>query len=456
MCRKLMVGSCVYALAAALIARTAVGQTSSLTSAQPRPTQNVSLAEALRLAERNEPSLAAAAADSRALVLERQNARAALLPSVIAHTQAIYTEPNGAPASRIGQTAGAPSPIFIANNAVREYAIQSVVNETIGLQQIGAVRLADANAARAAAEAEILRRGLVATVVTLYYQVNAADARLATTERARTEAQSFLETSRKREAAREVAHADVIKAQLQDQARQRDLEDAQLAGERARIELAVLLFADPLTPFTTEPASEPALPSRAAVEAAARANSAELANAFASLKVSQAETYAAKAALLPDLAVNVTYGIDATSVRSSQVDPDGSRINNLGYSGSATLDIPLWDWLTSERRIKQAHLRESASQVAITATQRRVLADLEEFYAETESALHQLASLKLTVHDAAESLRLTNLRYADGEATALEVVDAENTQAAAEIALADGAARYQTALAQLQTLTGKL
>ena len=60
------------------------------------------------------------------------------------------------------------------------------------------------------------------------------------------------------------------------------------------------------------------------------------------------------------------------------------------------------------------------------------------------------------MHDAAESLRLANLRYADGEATALEVVDAENTVTAAEIRQADGAVRSRIALAQLQTLTGRL
>ena len=44
--------------------------------------------------------------------------------------------------------------------------------------------------------------------------------------------------TQKREAAREVAHADVIKAQLQQQQRQRDLSDADVAADKARLELA--------------------------------------------------------------------------------------------------------------------------------------------------------------------------------------------------------------------------
>ena len=134
--------------------------------------ESLTLQQAIRRAMANEPAFAAARAEQRALALEKTNARTALLPTATYHNQAIYTEPNGVPASRIGQTTDAPAPIFIANNAVREYASQGVFNETLGLAQVGAIRLADANAARAVAELEIARRGLVNTVTTLYFGVS--------------------------------------------------------------------------------------------------------------------------------------------------------------------------------------------------------------------------------------------------------------------------------------------
>ena len=62
--------------------------------------------------------------------------------------------------------------------------------------------------------------------------------------------------------------------------------------------------------------------------------------------------------------------------------PDG--IHNLGYSLSAQLDIPVWDWLATERKVKQAKLREGAARIALTAAQRRSLANITEFYAEAE------------------------------------------------------------------------
>ena len=49
---------------------------------------------------------------------------------------------------------------------------------------------------------------------------------------------------------------------------------------------------------------------------------------------------------------------------------------------------------------------------------------------------------------------LTNLRYQGGEATALEVVDAQNSLVTARNNYDDGEARYRLAIANLQTLTG--
>ncbi|MGI4853099.1 MAG: TolC family protein [Janthinobacterium lividum] len=426
-----------------------------LSQAQSSKTQiNVlTLDQAIVRATGNEPAFAAAAAEQKAAALERKIARTALLPTAVYHNQVIYTKPNGVPASRIGQTTDAPAPAFIANNAVREYVSQGVFDEKIGLSQFAAIRLAAANAARSQAELEVARRGLVNAVIALFYGAGAGSSKVTIAQQALDEANHFVDITGKREAAREVAHADVLKAQLQQQQRQRDLLDAQLAADKARIELAVLLYPDPATPFhlaTGEILS--ALPERAAVQSLAAQNNPELRSALASVQISQADTYTAQTALLPQLALNATYGIDATNFGVNG--PDGIR--NLGYSLSAQIDIPVWDWLATERRVKQAKLREGVAKVALTAAQRRTLANIVEFYAEAAAADHQLASLSQSVLTARESLRLTNLRYVDGESTALEVVDAQGALITAENAAIDGRIRYQLALANLQTLTGKL
>jgi outer membrane protein TolC len=106
--------------------------------------------------------------------------------------------------------------------------------------------------------------------------------------------------------------------------------------------------------------------------------------------------------------------------------------------------------------VKQSEIRRDVAKVNLTATQRHLIAALEEAYSEAATAHEQTSLLDQSVLTAAESLRLTKLRYSAGEATALEVVDAQDAYLKAETAQADGVARYQNALAALQILTGTL
>jgi outer membrane protein TolC len=64
--------------------------------------------------------------------------------------------------------------------------------------------------------------------------------------------------------------------------------------------------------------------------------------------------------------------------------------------------------------------------------------------------------LEASVSTAGESLRLTKLRYNAGEATVLEVVDAQSAFVIAENSLEDGRVRFETARANLQTFTGTM
>ena len=389
----------------------------------------ITLEEAIRRAEANEPSYATSSAESKASALDRSIARAGLLPNVTYFNQALYTEPNGAH-GQVGQVSGTPDlPKFIANNGVREYFSQAVVNETLGLRGWAGVRRADAAAAMAAAELEVSRRGLVAAVTALFYGSLAADHKLTVAERAHREAADFTALTGKREEAREAAHADVVKAQLAEQQRERDLEDARLAAEKARLELGVLLFPDPRTSYTLQaPDAARPLASREDVEQAAARNNPELKSALAALGVSNADVQAARAAYLPDLGLNVTYGIDAPQLAVNGPD----KVRNLGYSASLTVNIPVWDWLSTEHKVKQSEIRRDAAMVALSATQRLLIAHLDEAYSEAVAARDQLASLDQSVTTAAESLRLTKLRYSEGEASVLEVVDAQNAFVGAE------------------------
>jgi outer membrane protein TolC len=409
----------------------------------------------------NEPNFAASVASTKNAALDQSIARAALLPNVVYNNQYLYTQANHCPttnkicvANSGGSSAEASAPVrFIANNEVHEYVSQGSVTETLGAQQFNAVSRASTSLAVAKAELEVAQRGLIASVAGLFYAATTADRRVTVAERAANEAASLTKLTGQRETAREVAHADVVKAELQQQQRDRDLSDARLNAEKARLELGVLLFPDPRTPYTlTVPNAVPPVPARVDVEAALAKRNPELESALATSRLADLNVAAARAGYLPDLELNYSYGIDAAQFAVNGV--DGSR--NLGYSASATLNIPVWDWFTTHDKVRQSEISRDAARVTLTNTQRKLIAELEEFYSEAVAAHDQLDSLNQSVTTAAESLRLMRLSYSAGETAILDVVDAENSLTTSELAREDGVVRYQTALANLQLLTGTL
>ncbi len=416
----------------------------------------LTLADAVAQAEKNQPAFAAAVAANKTAMLDRSIARSALLPGVVYHNQYLYTEgahgATGSANASAGQAASAGTPRFIANNSVHEYMSQGTVTETIGAQQFNAAARASAASVVANAELEIARRGLVAAVVGLYYGSQAADRKLAVAQRAANEAADFTGNTQKREEAREIAHADVVKAQLEQQGRDRELANARLESDRARLGLAVLVYPDPRTKFRLAAFEMPApLASKEEVQTMAAQNNAELKSALAAMKAASLDVQGARAAYLPDLALTYAYGIDAPQFAVHA--PDGTR--NLGYEASGTLDIPVWDWLATHHRVQQKVAQREVARVVLTDTQKRLIADLDTAYAEAAVARDQLASLDTSVQTARESLRLARLRYTAGETTVLEVVDAQTSLAAQENAQEDGMMRYETAIANLQLLTGQ-
>lgn len=423
----------------------------------------ITLDEAIRRAEASDPAYAAAASTNKISSLDKSIARAGLLPAAHGLSQDIYAQPNGIHTEGDAGQASAPLPKFVSYDARPwEYIALGVADEAIGLAGPAAVRRADAASAQAAAQQEIVRRGLVAGVTALFYGSVAADRNVTVALQALQDAANFTKITREREQAREAAHADVVKAELTEQGMQRGLEDAQVAAERARLELGVLLFPDPRTPYTLSAASAPPLlPSRADVDAAAAKNNPELKSALAAVKVSDADVMAARAAYLPNGLLSVAYGIDANQFAANgpllTSGPEaGIQARNLGYSFTATVNVPVWDWLSTQHKVKQSEIRRQMAKVTLTNTQRMLIARLDEAYSEAATARNQLTSLDQSVATAGESLRLTISAYKGGDATVLAVVDAQNSFVAAQLAREGGRVRYENALAALQTLTGTM
>jgi outer membrane protein TolC len=411
------------------------------------PALRLTLQDALARARKNSTQFQSALTDAGLAREDQTQARDALLPGVNYNTQALYTESNG-PGNPVR---------YIANNSVHEYISQGNVHQTLDLASISSFRRASAAAAVARAKTEIASRGLVVTVVQSYYAVAAAQQKLQSAQKAADEGERFFKLTQDLEHGGEVAHSDVIKAELQMQERRRQLLEAQLAFLNSRLDLAVLIFPDFNDNYEVADDLHSAvpLPTLAEVQQQAARDNPDLGAALAAVREAGSGVTGARAGYLPSLALDYWYGIDASRFAANSV-INGQRFSNLGSSASATLSIPIWNWGATQSRIKQAELRRSQAQRELSLAQRKLLAEIRSLYAEAETALNELAGLNRSAELAAESLRLITLRYKDGEATVLEVVDAQTTNALANSAYQDGAVRYRVSLANLQTLTGVL
>ena len=409
---------------------------------QPQPSRVVlTLADALARAKENSPQFQAAITELGMAREGRYQARAALLPGVDYNNSFIYTQGNGTGTGR-----------YIGNNGVHEYISQGAAHEDIGAAEVLDYQRTAAAHALAKARAEIATRGLSVTVFQAFYGLLAAQSRTANSERANNEGQHFLDLSRKLEEGGEVAHADTIKAQIQANDLKRAWDDAKLSEQNARLSLAVLLFPNFFQDFTlvNDLAAAPALPPMNELQQMAGKNNPELQAAFAALAVANKQVGVAKAGYLPSLSVSMFYGIDANQFAKRA--PDGTE--NLGYAGTATLNIPVWNWGATQSKVRQAEYLRHQAQVELSAAQRQAIADLQSFYSEAQLSYEQLSVLKQSTELAKRSLHLTNLRYEAGEASALEVVDAQNTLTTAGNSYHDGEVRYHLAIANLQKLTG--
>lgn len=412
----------------------------------------ITLQDALERARSNNPQYRSALTDLGLAREDRVQARAALLPNVNYDTSFIYTEGTGPlPVACANPTLGCPTSRFIANNGVHEYISQGNAHEALSLTNFADYRRSSAALAQARAKAEIAARGLVVTVTQSYYGLVVTERKYATAQRAAAEAARFLDISQKLENGGEVAHADVVKARIQAQQQQRDLQETQLGMERSRLDLAVLLFPDFNQNFaivddlqTPEP-----LPNFAEVEAAGKKNNPDLRAALAAFQAAKHEVTAAWGGLLPSLSLDYLYGID-----SNQFALKTNGVRNLGYSTVASLQIPIFSWGSDRSKLKQAELRRDQAHVELTFAQRELLSHLRQFYSEAETSRQEMESLASSAELAADSMRLTTLRYQAGESTVLEVVDAQNTLTQARNAYDDGQARFRVAVANLQTLTG--
>jgi outer membrane protein TolC len=411
----------------------------------------ITLQDALDRAKSIDVQLQTAVADAVVAREDRLQARNALRPSVTNSTQYLGTQGNGT----------LPSGRFVTNDGVHVYREWGIVHQQVNADTLLKTGVHRATAAEALANArvEITQRGLLVTVTRDYYGLLAAQRRYATAQQATQNAARFLQVSQQEEQAGQVAHSDVVRAQIQFEQQNQALQDAMLTMENARLSLAVIIFPTLNENFTVvdDLDSPKPLPPFPDIQAMAEKENPDVRAASEALRQATFDVRGARNALYPNLVVDGIYGIEANAFAlhsTVAAFPQAGPLPNPGYFITGNITIPIFDWGTLRSRVKQAQAREQQARVQLSQTQRQVLSNLYAFYNEAMVARDAVDRLRRAADLAAESLRLIGLRYQAGESTILEVVDAQNTLTQTRNAYDDAQNRYRVAVAQLQTISG--
>lgn len=422
----------------------------------------ITLSDALERARQNNADYLSAVSDARSAHDDRIQARAALLPSANATAQELLTTGNGIFAS--GR--------YVTNDGVHVYRGWGVFHQDFSPNTLtmNGYRRAGAAEAIAKAKQEIATRGLVVTVTKAYYDLAVTQRKYATAQQALDQTKRFFSITQNQEQAGEAAHSDVIKAQLQVEQQQQAFDQAQLAMENARLGLAVLIFPTLNENFSVvdDLDQAPALPSFVDAQNMVARSNPGLRVAMESLREANLDVSAARNSFLPSVTIETDLGIEANAFAfTSRVSADPhagcpdrptpascGRVPNFGQFTTATLSVPVFDWGSLRSKLHQAQLKRQQARVELSQTQRELLGNVYSYYNGAAVAQAAVESLRRSADLAAESLRLNTLRYQSGEATVLEVVDAQTALTTARNAYDDGQESYRVAITTLQTLTG--
>ena len=415
------------------------------------PPLTLTLADAISRAEKNSPDFQSAVTQARLAQHNQVQARAAMLPSISYRMD--YQNTQGDKISPVGR--------FVTNDGIHVYRAWAVAKEDMpaGFFFRAGPRAAAYESAIAAAQRDIALRGLRVTVTHNYYALLIAQRAYSNAQQNLSSAQRFLQISQSLEQGGEVAHADVIRFQLQQSQAERNLEEAQLSLSNAQLNLAILLFPNFNENFTVvddldAPPPLPAFPEAANM---AKVRNPFLQSTLAAYRESGVNASVARAAFLPSFFLEFDYGIEANALALHSINTTRPGIvqPNLGYNVTAGLTMPVWDWGANWSKLHAAEDQRQLARINLDYAQRQALATLYADYNQAAVAWNELASLRRSADLAARNLQLVTMQYRAGESQVPQVLDAQTSWQQARDAYSAGEARYRDALATLQTLTGR-
>ena len=278
---------------------------------------------------------------------------------------------------------------------------------------------------------EVTALTLASTTARAYFALRALDTQIAVTKETLASREESLTVVKSRAHGGLASDLDVYQAQgtradaalqLRDLQRQRALIEHQLGTLTATLDLKIAAGDIMALPM-------PAIPD-AGLPAALLERRPDVRQAEQTVISTNARIGVAKAALLPTFSLTASYGRE--SATSKNLFEDGARVWSVGPAAI----LPIFDTGKYRARTRQARARQRASIANYQKTIETAFREVADALINVEQTSASVDDTQAKVDAARNVLRLSQLRYAEGYSGYLDVLDAQRTANAAELALA--------------------
>ena len=222
------------------------------------------------------------------------------------------------------------------------------------------------------------------------------------------------------------AQIDVSRSLVQQQTQQQRLATLENDFAKQKINLARLAGLPPNEHYElTDEVPYAALESAAIDQAVQQAltNRADLKAADAQLRAAERSRAAARAERLPSLALSADYG--AIGVNPSQ--------SHGTFTVVGTLRVPIWQGGRTEGDVEQADAVLAQRRAELEDTRGRIESDVRNAFLDLEAAANQVELSRNNQQVARETLKLTQQKYDAGISDSVEVVQAQEGVASADL-----------------------
>jgi outer membrane protein len=426
---------------ALVLCATVVG--SSDAAAQAR---TITLAEAIRLSERVQPSVVQAVGAVTTAAAQRRNAWGAYLPSLTASSSASDFFSQGA--SRIDPITGQ---LLSGNTTNRSLStsLQASVDLFTGFRRGAQTRAA--RAGQTAAEASLVDARFQQALATTnqFFDALAAAQLVRVREASVRRAEEQLKVAVNKLRAGSATRSDTLRSRVTlgsanlDLTRARsDLATAQAGLARLVGEGGLLEAADDSAFYRVEPPLD-----TVAIRTEAEAQSPLVRSSIADADAARAELSAAKSDYWPSL--NLSAGTSWNASRTNDYDLLNQRQLTLGLRWN------LFDRFDRELQIAQQSAGLDLADATAADAKRQVASELIATLAQLDAARAQIDITQTSVVAATEDLRVQQERYRLGASTIVDVLTSQEALNQAEVDVVVARFDYLRAKAQIEALIGR-